>query len=746
MLFLGLLITLFTLLWLAVRTHYKTAMKVTEAKGDVEEVTTSAVKFEDSMQSTQYREKIFGAAEADKMDAVVIRCDVKGKVLYINKAACNIFRDEHLPHQGEMLSLPLIPASNHPLHEVDISNQEMDYFTKEVAMETRFGMRWFSRLDLSIKDEYGNPSIVQIVLKDISLRRELEYQLRQDRDKATHANESKTRFLAMISHEMRTPLNGIIGMAGLIKDTQLTPEQSTYVDAIDTSGDTLLKLIDELLDYSKIESERVEITPETIEVRHLVDDVVELMAPKAHDKGLEIGAYVNSEIPKTLVVDGARLKQILHNLIWNAIKFTDRGGIALKVGSAALNEKYRGILFSLQDTGPGLSTTDPERLFVEFEQLDHGPSRKYGGAGLGLAISRRLAKLMGGDLSALTKEDGGANFTLCLPLISNESQQLETELFASFMQQVIPQELDFTGCTQRALSHSQPLKNAAFIPALGPLACIITTRQLEANLLELSLRDLGFQTQVCSENAIHKCQSFTQSSVYLIDYNSFEEAREWQDFITSQNPIAKTIILLPPSERTKIPALKQLGFSAYLIRPIRSRSLTSILNMLNESTDQLAAITEPTIINEGILESGYSSVLPQKSDDYEKIHRRLRVLVAEDNQINWMLTEALLKKMGHQSERAQSGIEAISAINESTFDLVLMDLHMPEMDGLEAIKHIRRTGNQVPIIAVSADILSETQESVFASGGNGFLKKPFDASHIRKEIEKIFLGSLSVTQ
>lgn len=644
---------------------------------------------------------------------VVIRRNMSGTVLYVSPAAQALFRPEAMPQPGQPLHLPLAVAKD------TAGTPAGDVAFGDIMLETRYGPRWFSRLDVTVRDGSRDAPLIQTLLRDVTDRRLMEEELLAARNSAETASEAKSRFLATVSHEIRTPLNGILGMAALLRDTRLSPEQAAYTDALKTSGETLLLLIDELLDFSRAEAGRLAIHPEPCALEPLCEQVVELLAPRAQAKGLEIALTIAPSVPDEVTVDASRLRQILYNLTGNGVKFTERGGVCIDIAAAESVSGGGELVLTVADTGIGFAPEDTARMFGEFEQVDHGPSRRYGGTGLGLAIVQRLVTLMAGSIAAEGEEGNGATFVVRLP---------------------IPE---------------VPVQGRTWPEIRGRQIVIVSAGQVEAAALSRHLTAYEASVSRVLPGDPVLMERLAVADLVLLDYGSVSDGAAWLAGARAAGCQAPAIVLITPTERERLDRLRSAGFAAYLIRPVRCQTLVRTLTALLGPNDGAGEAKDSRMAEDnqatnwdlaeaiGSGRTGNASLPPVSSADRQLAPLRpLRLLLAEDNDINRLLGEALLRKLGHETELATNGHEAVAAATRGSFDAILMDLHMPGLDGFGAIAAIRAReaesgASPVPILVVTADVMPAARERARELGVAGYLTKPLNQMAVAEELGRL---------
>jgi signal transduction histidine kinase/CheY-like chemotaxis protein len=499
--------------------------------------------------------------------------------------------------------------------------------------------------------------------------------------------DERTRFIATMSHEMRTPLNGILGMTGLLLEGDLNPSQRSYAEAIRESGAALLALVNDILDYSKLDAGRFEFDDEPFDVYLLVQTVTELLSPRAASKGIEIAAFVNPAAPRRMKGDEARIRQVLINLAGNGVKFTEQGGVAIEASAASLPDGRFRVDFSVSDTGRGIAREAQARIFEEFNQ-ERGDARRVEGTGLGLAISRKLARAMGGEIRVESEPGVGSVFTFSLDLDAAS-----------------------------AAEPPAPIESSAVVVA--------TPSRLLSYVLQSQLSAYGV-TDIRVAHDVEAAKSLlgeTGEATLLCD-RAFAE--EGGNALASR--AARAVALVAQTERGALDGLRRAGFDAYLVKPVRQ---TTLLREI------IRAPLAPAV-ERRVAAAGSQRAAPER--------QRRRVLLVEDNQINAVLATALIKRAGHQVDLAADGAAGVAAAASGAYDVVLMDMHMPEMDGLEAARRIRGLSGAaagVPIVALTANAMASDRQKCLAAGMDDFLSKPFDPADLEAAIDKWGAGRLT---
>ena len=558
------------------------------------------------------------------------------------------------------------------------------------CLATPDGERWISWVETIVPVALGR-SVLQRVGRDITARIAGEQELVEARARAESANEAKSRFLATVSHEFRTPLNGILGMADLLGDTGLDPEQTTYVRALRTSGEALLGLVDDILDFAKVEAGKLELASERFDLALLVETVSELMAPRAQAKGIELAAHLAPDLPTHLIGDRDRLRQILLNLVGNAIKFTEHGGVGIRIG------RDGGMIeIMVADTGPGVPEDRRQAIFEEFEQADDSAARRHEGTGLGLAIVRRLAVLMGGSVGVEGRAGEGALFRVRLPL-------------AVAAEATAPAPPDWQG--KRVL--------------------IVSGAPFGAGFLQETIAATGGVAMLAADAAegMALLRGQRPYDAALIDQSVGREAAIVLADAARAAGVADCLIMLSPLERRQFGSPREAGFTGFLVKPVRARSLYERL------------LPRPGPVAPVVETSGSSPPPPSRP--------RLTVLVAEDNEINALLATRTLERFGCAAIWARDGREALAAVaaclngTGPSFDLVLLDIRMPELDGLAVARAVRsmerdRPGHApLPLVAVSANVAAGDRAAALAAGMDDCLAKPLDRAALQRWLDRV---------
>ena len=574
-------------------------------------------------------------------------------------------------------------------------------------------LHYFASRKGPVRDENQQVIGIQTIFWDITKQRIAEQALIAEREQlkaakqaAEDANRAKSDFLANMSHEIRTPMNAIIGMTDLLLETPLTQSQHEYLSMVQDSGEALLTLINDVLDFSKIESGKFELEQSTFDIRESLGDTMKGLAFRGHSKGLELAFRVDKQIPKYLIGDAGRIRQIVVNLVGNAIKFTESGEVVLEIDCVEISDRGTKVRFGIVDTGIGIAQENLAKVFQEFEQADASTTRKFGGTGLGLAISSRLVQLMNGRIWAESELGSGSKFNFEIELEIDKTQQVAPRFESQVNIQGVRVLIVDDNATNRRI-----LKDMLVNWGMNP-----TT---------VSGGELAIQA---IQDANEEKDSFqlviTDMNMPGMDGLMFVEAIVERSLLDS----ACVIMLTSGARSNDATTLQSLGISSHLLKPAKQSEIyDAVMSSLNTSGVTMPLTHKPT----AELPNVVVSAMPQ-----------LQILLAEDNLVNQKLAIGILEKLGHRIVVANNGVEALNMLEQSKFDIVFMDVQMPEMDGLAATRELRRregtTNTRIPVVAMTAHAMKGDRENCLDAGMDDYLGKPIRLKDVAQKLVDMF--------
>ena len=640
------------------------------------------------------------------------RKDTEGRFTFANKHFCEYKGkelDEILGKTNFEVDPPELAKKYREIDELLMLTRQ-PFEAEEARVDPDGQRRWVHIIKMPVLDDAGTVIGTQGMFWDVTASKQAEENLTMAKEAAEAAARTKSEFLANMSHEIRTPMNGVIGMAGLLLEGDLIPQQREFAETILTSAETLLAIINDILDLSKIEAGKLTFEVLDFDLVKTVEGTLDMLAQRAQDKGLELAGTVASEVPTRLRGDPGRLRQILVNLVGNAIKFTEQGEVVVRVCKESETETHALVRFYVQDTGIGISPESQEKLFRAFSQADSSTTRKYGGTGLGLAIAKQLVTMMGGQIGMYSDPGKGSTFWFTAQL-EKQARDLESpDSYRHILYQLRVLVIDDNATNRQILRHQLTVwKMLPSSAASGQEALkMLRTAAMEALPYDLALLD-----------------------VQMPEMDGFTLAKS----IKADPTIASTrlVVLTSMGQALSAQDLRKAGIAAYLVKPVKQSHLFDCLvNAIGQTA------TETFIVYPTSSQPVATSPTPQGE--------RPRILLAEDNIVNQKVVLGQLQRLGYAADIVANGLEVLAALQRLSYDIILMDCHMPKLDGYEATQAIRKREESldqsglhkspIHIIAITANAMQGDAEKCFSVGMNDYLSKPMGLPDLQAALER----------
>ena len=637
-----------------------------------------------------------------------VSIDEYGLVIDWNLSAERLFGFSHREAMGRPLTETIIPERYHAAHRAALqrvlAGGESHVLGGQVELTARHHDGHEIPVELAVwRLKSAKAHCFNAFIRDISERKQAEAAVAEARDQAIAASQAKSQFVASMSHEIRTPMNGVIGLSDLLLGTELNAEQRRYTEGIQTAGTALLSLINDILDFSKLEAGKLELDEVAFSPQVLVEEVVSLVAQTGQARGLELVSDCHPDLPAMVLGDPGRLRQILLNLASNAVKFTTSGEVVLRARPAPSRppaEQAPWLQFEVADTGIGIAEADQARMFDAFSQADASTTRRYGGTGLGLAICRRLTEAMGGSIGVNSRPGQGSTFSLVVPVRAPDAPEQPP-----------------------APRHPDILR--------GLRVLVVDDNDTNRLILDTQLRRWHIQPAMVAGGpqalvALHEAEAAGRSfhlalvDMYMPDMDGLELARR---ITTDQNFARVHMLLLTSGPPPPAAELQAAGIAQSLSKPVHQSQLLDALVELATRTMPVARAAP----------KAQSPGRPQAA-------HRGHLLLVEDNEINQMVAQGMLTRLGYSTDIAADGVQALRMTEEHSYQAVLMDCHMPRMDGYSATRELRRRerdhGRHLPVIAMTARVLAEDRERCLAAGMDDYVSKPVSAEELEQGLAR----------